>query len=120
MSSVTGGEGGGCGSRRSRRRWCSISWPNTNSGFHGPTEWPPPLRAAAEQRGKSMTLPPGEGVLQLPGQRLEYRLIDGAAPVVVLLHEGLGSVSAWGRFPDQLAAATGSAVFVYSRAGYGR
>ena len=67
-----------------------------------------------------MTLPPGEGVLQLPGQRLEYRLIDGAAPVVVLLHEGLGSVSAWGRFPDQLAAATGSAVFVYSRAGYGR
>ena len=44
---------------------------------------------------------------------------DGRAPVV-LLHEGLGSVSAWGGFPDRLAAATGRAVLTADRAGYGR
>ena len=36
-----------------------------------------------------------------------------------MLHEGLGSVGLWGDFPDKLAAATGAAVFAYSRAGYG-
>lgn len=39
---------------------------------------------------------------------------------IVLLHEGLGSVSAWGDFPAALAAATGTEVVAYSRAGYGR
>ena len=43
-----------------------------------------------------------------------------AAPTIVMLHEGLGCVGLWGRFPGQLAAATGAGVFVYSRAGYGR
>src|SRR5580698_2980908 len=42
-----------------------------------------------------------------------------AAPTIVMLHEGLGSAALWGDFPDQLAAATGAGVFVYSRAGYG-
>lgn len=42
------------------------------------------------------------------------------APTLVLLHEGLGCVSMWGRFPERLAEATGCGVFVYSRAGYGR
>ena len=41
-------------------------------------------------------------------------------PPIVLLHEGLGSVSAWGDFPAALAAATGAEVVAYSRAGYGR
>ncbi len=57
------------------------------------------------------------------GRRLEIRLIPGAsdaAPPVVMLHEGLGSISLWRDFPDRLAAATGSAVLVYSRHGYGR
>jgi pimeloyl-ACP methyl ester carboxylesterase len=39
---------------------------------------------------------------------------------IVLLHEGLGSVSAWGDFPAALAAATGAPVVAYSRPGYGR
>ncbi|MGB6569792.1 MAG: alpha/beta hydrolase [Xanthobacteraceae bacterium] len=43
-----------------------------------------------------------------------------AAPTIVMLHEGLGSAAAWGSFPDQIAAATGAGVFVYSRAGYGQ
>ena len=37
-----------------------------------------------------------------------------------MLHEGLGSVGLWGRFPETLATATGLGIFVYSRAGYGR
>jgi pimeloyl-ACP methyl ester carboxylesterase len=44
----------------------------------------------------------------------------GAAPTIVMLHEGLGSVGLWGSFPDAIAAATGAGVFVYSRAGYGQ
>ena len=42
-----------------------------------------------------------------------------AAPTIVLLHEGLGSVAQWKDFPERLAAATRCGVFVYSRAGYG-
>src|SRR5262245_25351887 len=62
------------------------------------------------------------GLLDLGDQQLEYRAIGprpGAAPTLVLLHEGLGCVGLWGDFPDRLAQATGLGVFVYSRAGYG-
>jgi pimeloyl-ACP methyl ester carboxylesterase len=38
----------------------------------------------------------------------------------VLLHEGLGSVSLWKSFPQQLANTLGSRVLAYSRLGYGR
>lgn len=64
-----------------------------------------------------------QGFLDLPPLRLEYRMIGprpDAAPTIVMLHEGLGSVGLWGSFPDQIAAATGAGVFVYSRAGYGQ
>jgi pimeloyl-ACP methyl ester carboxylesterase len=63
------------------------------------------------------------GFLELGDMRLEYRMIGprpDAAPTVVLLHEGLGSVGLWGDFPGQIAAATGAGVFAYSRAGYGK
>jgi pimeloyl-ACP methyl ester carboxylesterase len=63
------------------------------------------------------------GFLDIGAQRLEYRMIGprpDAAPKLVLLHEGLGCAGLWGDFPDQLAAATGLGVFVYSRAGYGQ
>jgi pimeloyl-ACP methyl ester carboxylesterase len=62
------------------------------------------------------------GFLDLPPLRLEYRMIGprpDAAPTIVMLHEGLGSVGLWGQFPDKIAAATSAGVFVYSRAGYG-
>lgn len=42
------------------------------------------------------------------------------APTIVMLHEGLGSVSAWRDWPAELARETGFGVFVYSRAGYGK
>ena len=64
-----------------------------------------------------------QGFLDLGDMRLEYRMIGprpDAAPTIVMLHEGLGSVGLWGSFPDDIAAATGAGVFVYSRAGYGK
>ncbi|HEX3859793.1 MAG TPA: alpha/beta hydrolase [Pseudolabrys sp.] len=63
------------------------------------------------------------GFLDIGSQRLEYRMIGprpGDAPTIVMLHEGLGCVGLWGDFPDRLAAAAGTGVFVYSRAGYGQ
>jgi pimeloyl-ACP methyl ester carboxylesterase len=63
------------------------------------------------------------GFLELGPMRLEYRMIGprpDAAPTIVMLHEGLGSVGLWGDFPEKVAAATGAGVFVYSRAGYGK
>jgi len=64
-----------------------------------------------------------EAFLDLPPLRLEYRMIGprpDSAPTIVMLHEGLGCVGLWGAFPEQLASATGTGVFVYSRAGYGK
>jgi pimeloyl-ACP methyl ester carboxylesterase len=64
-----------------------------------------------------------QGFLDLDALRLEYRMIGPrppAAPTIVMLHEGLGCVGLWGRFPQHLAAATDAGVFVYSRAGYGK
>ena len=62
-----------------------------------------------------------DGFLEVGDSRLEARFIDGPRdkPVIVLLHEGLGSVSLWRDFPDLLATATGCAVLAWSRAGYG-
>ena len=54
------------------------------------------------------------------GHQLEYTDIPGADPPFLLLHEGLGSVSMWREFPQQLADSTGSRVVAYSRAGFGQ
>jgi pimeloyl-ACP methyl ester carboxylesterase len=43
-----------------------------------------------------------------------------AAPLLVFLHEGLGSVAMWKDFPAALCAAAGCRGLVYSRPGYGR
>lgn len=56
------------------------------------------------------------------GKALEaasYGPAPGAAPTIVMLHEGLGCVALWRDFPQKLAEATGFGVFAYSRAGYG-
>lgn len=42
------------------------------------------------------------------------------APVVVFLHEGLGSLAMWKDFPQRLCDAVGCRGLVYSRPGYGR
>ena len=46
--------------------------------------------------------------------------IPGGPAELLLLHEGLGSVSMWREFPAQLADATGARVVAYSRFGFGR
>lgn len=63
----------------------------------------------------------------IPAGRIEYRwtgpghsaLREVGRPVIVLLHEGLGSVALWKDFPDRLADAAQLPVLVYSRIGYG-
>ncbi len=56
------------------------------------------------------------------GHRLDYEwigLADAAAPVIVMLHQGLGSIALWRDFPRAVHEATGLRVLVYSRWGYG-
>jgi pimeloyl-ACP methyl ester carboxylesterase len=55
--------------------------------------------------------------------RIEYEWVGGSggeAPVMVFLHEGLGSVGMWRDFPARLCDAAGVRGLVYSRPGYGR
>lgn len=61
--------------------------------------------------------------LTVAGKSLEavcHGAPPGAAPTLMLLHEGLGCVELWRDFPARLAAQSGFGVFVWSRAGYGR
>ena len=61
--------------------------------------------------------------LSLGSVSLEYACwgpAPEAAPTLVLLHEGLGSVEQWKTFPKALVKATGFGVMAYARAGYGR
>jgi pimeloyl-ACP methyl ester carboxylesterase len=56
-------------------------------------------------------------------QRLEYAWVGTTradAPVIVFLHEGLGSLAMWKDFPQALCAAAGARGLVFSRYGYGR
>ena len=55
--------------------------------------------------------------------RIEYAWLDAApadAPVMVFLHEGLGSLAMWRDYPAQLCAAARCRGLVYSRPGYGQ
>lgn len=64
-----------------------------------------------------------DGPLVVDGKTLEYACYGpppGAAPTIVMLHEGLGCAALWRDFPGRVAEATGMGVFVYSRAGYGQ
>jgi pimeloyl-ACP methyl ester carboxylesterase len=60
--------------------------------------------------------------LEIDGRRLEAVEHPGNPDErpLVLLHEGLGSVSAWGGFPEALHRATSRRVIAFSRFGHGR
>src|SRR4030095_3300626 len=68
--------------------------------------------------------------LHAAGPRLAYQWIrppaqatarsPEAVPVLVFLHEGLGSVALWKDFPELVVEATGCSALVYSRYGYGK
>lgn len=63
------------------------------------------------------------GLIRVGGHDLEYQLIHPHQvdrPMLVFLHEGLGSVAMWAGFPARVAAATGCRTLVYSRCGYGQ
>jgi pimeloyl-ACP methyl ester carboxylesterase len=63
------------------------------------------------------------GFVRVRERNLEYQLIPAHQinrPTLVLLHEGLGSVSMWRDFPARVATATGCRTLTYSRHGYGR
>ena len=54
---------------------------------------------------------------------IEYAQIgttDATAPLLIFLHEGLGSVAMWRDFPARLCDAIGARGVVYSRPGYGK
>ena len=56
------------------------------------------------------------------GRALNYAWVQGDEdkPVLVFLHEGLGSIGQWRDFPAKLAEATGCRALVYDRYGYGQ
>jgi pimeloyl-ACP methyl ester carboxylesterase len=61
--------------------------------------------------------------LEKKALRIEHAWVgkaDTNAPLVVFLHEGLGSVSMWRDFPHRLCQALGWRGLVYSRPGYGQ
>lgn len=54
---------------------------------------------------------------------IEYHWIEAAeadTPLLIFLHEGLGSISMWRDFPQTLCRALGCRGLVYSRPGYGQ
>ena len=58
-------------------------------------------------------------LIEAGGTRLEVKRWPGRALPILLLHEGLGSISMWRDFPAALAKATGHEVVAWSRRGYG-
>jgi len=60
--------------------------------------------------------------IDLGAERLEVLRIapERAGPMLVFLHEGLGSVAGWRGFPRALCDRLGAPGLVYSRRGYGR
>ena len=68
-----------------------------------------------------------DGLARPDGIGIAYRRIasdpaasDGGAPTVVMLHEGLGSITQWRDLPEELAQRCGLDVVAYDRSGYGR
>jgi pimeloyl-ACP methyl ester carboxylesterase len=59
-------------------------------------------------------------VLSIEVQWLDPTGVGADAPLMVFLHEGLGSISLWRDWPTRLCAAAGVRGLVYSRPGYGR
>lgn len=70
-----------------------------------------------------MNCGPGDVSIEAGGHRLRARWFTQRParnqPVILLLHQGLGSVTQWRTFPEALASATGYAVAGYDRWGHG-
>jgi pimeloyl-ACP methyl ester carboxylesterase len=60
-----------------------------------------------------------QGPVEIESQWLNT-VADPSRPLIVFLHEGLGSLKQWRDFPAQLCEAAGCRGLVFSRPGYGR
>lgn len=62
--------------------------------------------------------------IEVAGRALQYQWLGeeekAGAPVLVFLHEGLGSIRQWRDFPEKVAKASGLRALVYDRYGYGQ
>ena len=61
--------------------------------------------------------------LEIDSKIIEYQVfgdISNDIPVLILLHEGLGSIAMWRKIPELIHLKTKLNVFVYSRFGYGK
>jgi pimeloyl-ACP methyl ester carboxylesterase len=86
------------------------------------------MHANAKRTGRKASLRTYSFEATVQGRRLEIQRIvpenvwfqgQDPAPELVFLHEGLGSVAHWKKFPAKVAASTGCAALVYSRYGSG-
>ena len=66
-----------------------------------------------------MTADPHVSVVAVGACRLRTATWGSGPVEIVLLHDGLGSISQWRNTPAEIAAATGVAVMAYERAGHG-
>jgi len=78
-------------------------------------------RSPARSSERDVDGPARRRDVAVDGVRLETATLAGdpARAAIVLLHEGLGSVSLWRDVPQRLRARTGRTVVAYSRRGYG-
>ncbi|MCM0611336.1 alpha/beta hydrolase [Marinobacter sediminum] len=66
---------------------------------------------------RDMMVPLGDGVA-VEVRRIRHHQPQG--PTLVFLHESLGSIALWRKFPEKLARASGLDALIYNRQGYGR
>ncbi|AOY88389.1 alpha/beta hydrolase [Marinobacter salinus] len=66
---------------------------------------------------RDMMVPLGDG-LSVEVRRIRHKKTQG--PTLVFLHESLGNIALWRKFPERLAKATGFDALLYNRLGYGR
>jgi pimeloyl-ACP methyl ester carboxylesterase len=83
------------------------------------TSWP----QQGHYRGQSLSVSFADIVWRQRPVRVEHQWLApdrATSPLLVFLHEGLGSLSMWRDFPQRLCDAAGCRGLVYSRPGYGR
>lgn len=88
----------------------SATRPDTSSGNAG-------ARHDAAGSVRTVRVPSSTGAIDI-----EYAWIEGGdarRPVIVFLHEGLGSLNVWDTWPRRLCEATGCRGLIFSRYGYG-
>ena len=76
------------------------------------------MNDAGTAAARMVEIPSMGGKIEIEYQWISPELSD--TPLIVFLHEGLGSISMWRDFPSKVCSAIGCRGLVYSRYGYGR